>query len=174
MSVPSTIYNYEASKLRNDLLNKIIWFVYGPVHEHFNKFITNLAVRNAAILMSSETCFLYKGNVYGAELRRVHIPKSLVPQLHLEMDAMMEELREIENEKSLVKNYLRKAINRINTVNEMFCIFPDFLHPVLKDQVTFPTDFFYPVEQGSLSAVKKACEPGFLLCKQRLTANLLY
>lgn len=174
MSVPSTMYNYENIKLRNDLLNKFVWFLYGPAQEHFNKFITNLAARNAAILMSPETYFLYRGNIYGTNPRTNPFPKSLVPQLHLEMDAMMEELREIENEKSLVTNYLRKAINRISTVAEMFYIFPDFLHPVLKDQVTFPTDFFYPVQQGSISEVKKACEPGFLLCKQRLTANLLY
>jgi len=125
---------YDA-RTKQRIKDGIVSALYDPVLRDQERVLKELIIKNSNLCSKAQACFKYKNEVYTYELGKL-IPRPvnwLQPQLYAEMDAYIEEVRELkENEMPYVLAFITQVLNSSDSFKDYYKLFPESLHPVLR------------------------------------------
>jgi hypothetical protein len=150
--------------------------LYAPVKEKYDRKLSALISRNAALLNSPYESFMFRNVVY-KKTETTLVPRKL-NNLHPSLrDEMIEYLKEVEvlndTEVPHVLGYINQVLNASNDLHDYLRLFPEVLHRPIQRVIDSCACRTTQLTDEVVDALRLKNEASIQLVKQRMVLNLI-
>ena len=150
-------------------------FLYASVKEKLDKQLATIIERNMAITGYPHGSFTYKSIWYtNDQTRPPRKLNKLVPQLHGDMDAYLEEIDQL-NEKELpyVLGFINQVLNSSNDLHDYLRILPDSVHRPIQRMIDSCPCRTKKLSEEEINTLQTINKHSIDLIKRRMVTNLI-